>query len=90
MSETNVKVRKRGEVAFPSDLRRRYGIGDGDSYRLLDVDGTFILTPMTPTVSVLAREIECLRQEAGVSVEDFLKELREQRARYTAEKYGEG
>jgi bifunctional DNA-binding transcriptional regulator/antitoxin component of YhaV-PrlF toxin-antitoxin module len=89
MTDATLQVRKRGVVTFPSDLRERYGIREGDSYRLVDVDGIFVLTPMTPMVPELAREIERLRQEAGLSVEEFLKGLREQRARYTAEKYGE-
>ena len=89
MTDATLQVRKRGVVTFPSDLRARYGIREGDSYRLVDVDGIFILTPMTPMVPELAREIERLRQEAGVSVEEFLKSLREQRGRYTAEKNGE-
>jgi bifunctional DNA-binding transcriptional regulator/antitoxin component of YhaV-PrlF toxin-antitoxin module len=87
MIETTLQVRKRGVVTFPSDLRERYGIREGDSFRLLDVDGIFVLTPLTPMVPQLAREIERLRLEAGLSVEEFLNGLREQRARYTAEKY---
>jgi bifunctional DNA-binding transcriptional regulator/antitoxin component of YhaV-PrlF toxin-antitoxin module len=89
MTETTVQVRKRGLVTFPSELRQRYGIREGDTYRLVDMDGIFVLTPMTPMVPELAREIERLRQEAGLSVEDFLKSLREQRARYTTDKYGQ-
>jgi bifunctional DNA-binding transcriptional regulator/antitoxin component of YhaV-PrlF toxin-antitoxin module len=76
-------------VTFPSELRERYGIREGDSYRMVDVDGIFVLTPMTPMLPDLAREIERLRQEAGLSVEEFLKGLREQRARYNTEKYAE-
>jgi hypothetical protein len=36
----------------------------------------------------LAREIEQARLEAGLSIEELLEELREQRARYTKETYG--
>lgn len=89
MTDTTLQVRKRGVVTFPSELRERYGIREGDTYRLVDMDGIFILTPMTLMATELAREIERLRLEAGVSVEEFLKDLREQRARYTAEKYAE-
>jgi hypothetical protein len=44
---------------------------------------------MTPMVPELAREIERLRTEAGLSTEELLMALREERARYTQEKYGE-
>lgn len=89
MTETTLQVRKRGVVTFPSDLRERYGIREGDTFRLLDVDGIFVLTPMTPMVPQLAREIERLRLEAGLSVEEFLKDLREQRAHYHAGEHAE-
>ncbi|MFN3763865.1 MAG: AbrB/MazE/SpoVT family DNA-binding domain-containing protein, partial [Anaerolineae bacterium] len=54
---------------------------------LVDLDGIFILTPMVPMVPELAREIERMRLEAGLSVEDLLAGLREQRERYYREKY---
>lgn len=87
MNETTLQVRKRGVVTFPSDLRERYGIREGDSFRLLDVDGIFVQSPMTPMVPQLAREIERLRLEAGLSVEEMLTGLREQRARYQTKKH---
>ena len=71
-------------------MRERYNIKPGDTFRLLDLDGIFVLTPMVPMVPELAREIERARLEAGLSVEEMLKGLREQRERYVAEKYGDG
>jgi len=41
-----------------------------------------------PMVPELAREIERMRLEAGLSIEDLLSSLREQRERYYREKYG--
>lgn len=42
---------------------------------------------MVTMVPELAREIERARIEAGLSVEEMLQGLREQRERYVAEKY---
>ena len=42
---------------------------------------------MTPMVPELAREIERARLEAGLTVEELLAGLREQRERYYTEKY---
>jgi hypothetical protein len=44
---------------------------------------------MVPMVPELAREIERARLEAGVSVEEMLMTLSDQRNRYVAEKYGQ-
>ena len=89
MMDITVQVRQRGSLTLPADLRERYGIEPGDTFRLLDLDGIFVLTPMTPMVPELAREIERARVEAGLDTAELLKALREERARYVAEKYGD-
>jgi bifunctional DNA-binding transcriptional regulator/antitoxin component of YhaV-PrlF toxin-antitoxin module len=85
-----IQVRNRGVITLPADLREKYGIENGDIFRLVDLDGVFVLTPMVPMVPELAREIEQARLEAGLSIEDLLQGLREQRRRYVREKYGAG
>ncbi len=87
MSAT-VQVRQRGTLTLPAELREKYGIRPGDTFRLVDLDGIFVLTPMVPMVPELVREIERMRLEAGLSIEDLLSSLREQRERYYREKYG--
>jgi AbrB family looped-hinge helix DNA binding protein len=81
MSE-QVQVRQRGSLTIPAALREKYGIRAGDTFYLVDLDGVFVLSPMVPMVPELAREIERIRQEAGVSLEDLLAGLREQREQY--------
>jgi len=83
-----IQVRNRGVITLPVDLREKYGIESGDVFRLVDLDGVFVLTPLVPIVPELAREIEQIRLEAGLSIEDLLHGLREQRQRYAQEKYG--
>lgn len=87
--DATIQVRQRGNVTLPAELRERYGIEPGDTFRLLDLDGIFVLTPMTPMVPELAREIERMRLEAGLDTAELLQALREQRARYVAETYGD-
>jgi bifunctional DNA-binding transcriptional regulator/antitoxin component of YhaV-PrlF toxin-antitoxin module len=81
-----IQVRNRGVITLPAELREKYGIENGDVFRLVDLDGVFVLTPMVPMIPELAREIEQARVEAGLSIEDLLEGLREQRARYNQEK----
>lgn len=82
--DTTIQVRQRGTLTLPSELREKYGIREGDTFRLIDLDGILVLTPMTPMVPELAREIERLRVEAGLSTEELLQTLREQREKYHA------
>lgn len=79
---TTVQVRQRGSLTLPAKLRERYKIKAGDTLSLVDFDGILILTPMVPMVPELAREIERARIEAGLSLDDLLAALREQREKY--------
>jgi AbrB family looped-hinge helix DNA binding protein len=82
--DTTIQVRQRGTVTLPAELREKYGIQEGDTFRVIDLDGILVLTPMTPMVPELAREIERMRLEAGLSTEELLQALREQREKYHA------
>jgi bifunctional DNA-binding transcriptional regulator/antitoxin component of YhaV-PrlF toxin-antitoxin module len=82
-----IQVRQRGTLTLPAELREKYDIKPGDTFRLVDLDGVFVLTPMVPMVPELAREIERARLEAGLSVEELLNNLRQQRERYYRENY---
>ena len=61
-----VIIRQRGVLTLPVALRQKYGIQAGDTLHVLDLDGVFVLTQMTPMVPELAQEIERLRLEAGL------------------------
>jgi bifunctional DNA-binding transcriptional regulator/antitoxin component of YhaV-PrlF toxin-antitoxin module len=87
--ETSIQVRQRGTLTLPVELREKYGIKPGDTFRLVDLDGIFVLTPMVPMVPELAREIERMRRETSLSMEELLTGLREQRERYHLEHYGD-
>lgn len=82
--DATIQVRQRGTITLPSELREKYGIREGDTFRVIDLDGIFVLTPMVPMVPELAREIEKMRLEAGLSTDELLQTLREQRQKYHA------
>jgi len=85
--DATIQVRQRGTKTLPAELREKYGIQQGDTFRLVDLDGVFVLIPMVPMVPELAREIERVRLEAGLSIEDLLNALREQREQHYREHY---
>jgi bifunctional DNA-binding transcriptional regulator/antitoxin component of YhaV-PrlF toxin-antitoxin module len=84
-----IQVRERGVVTLPAELREKYKIENGKIFHLVDLDGIFVFVPMVPMVPELANEIERIRLEAGLSVDEFLDDLRKQRQQYNQEKYGE-
>jgi bifunctional DNA-binding transcriptional regulator/antitoxin component of YhaV-PrlF toxin-antitoxin module len=83
--DATVQVRQRGTLTLAAELRDRYKIEPGDTYRVLDLDGIFVLAPMSPMVPELARRIEQARRDAGLSIDDLMIALREQRTRYATE-----
>ena len=85
----SLQVQQRGTLTLPTDLINKHGIKPGDILHLIDLDGTFVLTPMVPAVPELAREIERMRREAGLSIEELLTSLREQREQVHLERYGD-
>lgn len=87
--DATIQVRQRGTLTLPAELREKYRIGVGDTVRIVDLDGIMVLTPMVPMVPALAREIERMRLAAGLSVEELLGALREQRERYHQENHAE-
>ncbi len=88
MPET-VKIRKRGVMTLPKGLREKYQLGEGDVLHLVDVDGVFVLTTMAPIAPQLAREIERMRNEAGLTIEELLSHLKKTREELTTERYGD-
>ncbi len=86
---TTIQVRQRGVLTLPSEMRQKYGIESGDTFRIVDLDGMFILTPMVPMVPELAREIEKVRLETGLSTTELLQTLREEREKFVQETYGD-
>lgn len=82
----SVQVRERGTITLPAELRQRYGIDAGDTFSVIDLDGMFVLVPMVMLVPDLAAELERARLEAGLSVDDLIRGVREQRAAYHADR----
>lgn len=74
-------------ITLPAELRQKHGIEEGDILRLVDLKCIFVLTPTVPMVPELTREIERLRLEAGLSIQESLEGLRERRARHH-DRYG--
>lgn len=80
--DVTIQVRQRGVVTLPAGVREKYGIRAGDMLRLVDLDGLLVLSPLAPMVPELAREIERLRLEAGMTIDELLQALRDQRETY--------
>jgi bifunctional DNA-binding transcriptional regulator/antitoxin component of YhaV-PrlF toxin-antitoxin module len=67
-----VQVRGRGTVTLPAKMRERYALVDGDPITVVDLDGVLVLAPRVGLVPKLAAEIERLRTQAGLTLDELL------------------
>ena len=90
MKSRTIQVRGRGTLTLPAPIRERYDLSDGDPLTLVDLDGAILLSPRMSVADKLAAEIEYLTTEAGLSLDDLLDGLREQRAKYHVDRRRSG
>ena len=75
-----VQMRAKGGMTIPVELREKYRFDEGDVFTLLDLeDGSLVLVPRISLVPKLVAEMERLREEAGLTVEDLVQDLPELR-----------
>lgn len=89
-SATTIQIRDKGVITMPAELRRQYGLNPGDVLTLIDLGGGVFL--ITPQVSRLARQADQVAQvlsEQGVTLDDILTTLDQERETYYREHYAQ-
>ncbi len=88
MTTMTVQIRRRGVLTLPAELRRRYDIDEGDAFTLVDLgEGSFLLTSQVSRVAHLGDQVARLMEEHGVTVDEILETLDEEREAYYREHY---
>lgn len=82
MYAKTIQVRKRGTITLPITLREKYRLEEGDPVTLVDLGEGVFLSPKRSLLPKLAQEIERLREKHGVSTEELIEGVAEQRAKY--------
>jgi len=82
MYARTIQVRKRGTITLPVTIREKYHLEEGDPITLVDLGEGVFLSPKRSLLPKLAQEIERLREKHGVSTEELIAGVAEQRARY--------
>jgi bifunctional DNA-binding transcriptional regulator/antitoxin component of YhaV-PrlF toxin-antitoxin module len=85
MSEVmSLQLSQRGVLVLPKTLREIYNLQPGDSFLLLDLGGTFVLSPRRLEIDALADRITQDLTTKGETLETMLQTLREEREHYDA------
>lgn len=82
-----VKLRERGQLTIPYEYRKELGLGKEDMLNVLKIGDVLILVPRQLAGDVISRKIESAMKKKGLTLENLLKNLREQRKRYSEKTY---
>lgn len=74
-----IRLRDRGQVTIPRDVRDKLMVEEGDIFTLLQIDDLMLLTRRQPRVPALTEQFTAEMENAGVSLADLLKGLAEER-----------
>jgi bifunctional DNA-binding transcriptional regulator/antitoxin component of YhaV-PrlF toxin-antitoxin module len=90
MATMTVQVRRKGVITLPVELRRQYNLGEGDVFTLVDLgSGSFLLTLRVSQVARLGDQVGQLMEKEGVTLEEMLEALDQEREAYYQEHYAQ-
>lgn len=74
---------------YPSNnLRNKYGLDEGDVFTVIDMgDGSFMLTPRLSKINRLGERVSKVLDSEGLSLDDLLTNLDEERENYYHDYY---
>jgi AbrB family looped-hinge helix DNA binding protein len=75
----SVRLRNQGQITMPKAVRESLAIADGDILALLQIGDLILLIPKQLRVPQLADKIATLMEQEGVSLNDLLSSLAEER-----------
>jgi len=82
-----VRIRERGQVTIPSSFRKDLGLGENDTLNMVKIDEMLILTPRKPFGDAVARKVESAMRRKGLTLDDLLANLKDQRRKYNRESH---
>lgn len=83
----SIRLRKRGQLTLPQAMRRSLAVEAGDMLILVQVDDVLFLSRREAAMPDLAPQFSAMMQEAGVSLEELLNGLDEERKLIGAERH---
>ncbi len=83
-----VKLWGRGQLTIPKEARQALKLNQDDQLSVFVVGRCLVLTPKRLLGPALAKEVARSMTAKGLSLEDLLRDLKEERRRYNQERYG--
>lgn len=83
-----VKLRERGQLTIPYEYRKELGLGENDVLNVIKIGEVLVLAPRQLVGDTVSKKIESTMKKRGLTLQDLLSNLRDQRKRYSKEAYG--
>lgn len=84
----SVKLLGRGQLTIPKEIREALKLEEDDQLSVFVVGSCMVLTPKKLQRAALAKAAEAELKEQGLSLDDVMESLKEERKRYNKENYG--
>jgi AbrB family looped-hinge helix DNA binding protein len=82
------EIRSRGQITLPKKIREMSHLEEGQVVSIIPVGDTVIITPKRLELDEARRRIKKILKESGLSVDDVLAGLKEERSTLYEETYG--
>jgi AbrB family looped-hinge helix DNA binding protein len=82
------QIRERGQLTIPKEIRDKGALYDGEAVTIIPVGDSILVTPKKLGLDEARREIRKLMKRSGVTAEELLEGLKEERAKLYEETYG--
>ncbi len=83
-----VTVCQRGEITLPKKVRDACHVTPGTKFSVVPIGEVIVLIPGHSRVGEAAAQLERLRESAGLTIQQTMEGLDEERERYYRERYG--
>jgi bifunctional DNA-binding transcriptional regulator/antitoxin component of YhaV-PrlF toxin-antitoxin module len=89
-TKATIQIRGKGTLTLPVELRRKYDLDEGDVITLIELgEGSFLITPRLTQVDRSGDRVARAMETEGISLEEILTTLDEERERYYRERYAQ-
>lgn len=89
MKPLTTEIKSRGQLTIPKRIRVMGHLEEGQVVSIISVGDSVIVTPKRLELDEARREIRKLLKATGLSEEEFLRGLQEEREKLYQETYGE-
>jgi AbrB family looped-hinge helix DNA binding protein len=82
-------IRERGQLTIPKEVREKGALYDGEAVTIIPIGDSILVTPKRLGLDEARREIRRIMKASGVTMEELIEGLEEERKRLYQETYGD-